>query len=73
MCIRDRLSTEIDRVSETTKFNETYLLKGDQGTKTITLEAHDAGLKGTLTNNGDGTATFTTVSYTHLDVYKRQT
>ena len=26
----DQLSTEIDRVSETTKFNETYLLKGDQ-------------------------------------------
>ena len=25
----DQLSTEIDRVSETTKFNETYLLKGD--------------------------------------------
>ena len=55
----DQLSTEIDRVSETTKFNETYLLKGGQGTKIINLEAHDAGLKGTLTNNGDGTATFT--------------
>ena len=26
----DQLSTEIDRVAETTKFNETYLLKGDQ-------------------------------------------
>ena len=25
----DQLSKEIDRVSETTKFNETYLLKGD--------------------------------------------
>ena len=25
----DQLVTEIDRVSETTKFNETYLLKGD--------------------------------------------
>ncbi len=25
----DQLSTEIDRVAETTKFNETYLLKGD--------------------------------------------
>ena len=35
------------------------MLKGDKGTKTINLEAHDAGLKGTLTNNGDGTATFT--------------
>ena len=26
----DQLTTEIDRVAETTKFNETYLLKGDQ-------------------------------------------
>ena len=54
----DQLTTEIDRVAETTKFNETYLLKGDAGTKTINLQAHDAGLKGTLTDNGDGTATF---------------
>ena len=28
----DQLATEIDRVSETTKFNETYLLKGDSTT-----------------------------------------
>ena len=31
----DQLTTEIDRVSETTKFNETYLLKGD---KAVTKE-----------------------------------
>ena len=57
----EQLTTEIDRVAETTKFNETYLLKGDAdgATKTINLEAHDAGLKGALKNNGDGTATFT--------------
>ena len=54
----DQLTTEIDRVSETTKFNETYLLKGEDGTKTINMKAHDAGLKGKLTDNGDGTATF---------------
>ena len=54
-----QLTTEIDRVAETTKFNETYLLKGDKGTKTLNLKAHDAGLAGTLTDNGDGTATFT--------------
>ena len=56
----DQLTTEIDRVAETTKFNETYLLKGDANgaTKNIYLEAHDAGLKGKLTDNGDGTATF---------------
>ncbi|MCR4999784.1 MAG: flagellar hook protein, partial [Lachnospiraceae bacterium] len=35
----NQLTTEIDRVAETTKFNETYLLKGDvDGTeKTISL------------------------------------
>ena len=32
----DQLATEIDRVSETTKFNEIYLLKGD--TKTASKE-----------------------------------
>ena len=54
----DQLNTEIDRVAETTKFNEIYLLKGDDGEKTVNMNAHDAGLKGTLTDNGDGTATF---------------
>ena len=29
----DQLTTEIDRVAETTKFNETYLLKGDKSKK----------------------------------------
>ena len=40
-----QLSTEIDRVAETTKFNETYLLKGDpDGTsKTEYLTFKDAG------------------------------
>jgi len=32
--------------------------EGEAGTKTINMKAHDAGLKGTLTDNGDGTATF---------------
>ena len=54
-----QLTTEIDRVAETTKFNETYLLKGDDGTKKLNLKAHDAGLAGTLVDNGDGTARFT--------------
>ena len=54
----DQLTTEIDRVSETTKFNETYLLKGDDGTKVETMSAHDAGLKGKLIDNTDGTAVF---------------
>ena len=32
----DALTTEIDRVAETTKFNETYLLKGENGSKAYT-------------------------------------
>ena len=58
----DQLTTEIDRVAETTKFNETYLLKGDvEGlTKTITLKPHDAGLKGSMVyTEGAAIATFT--------------
>ena len=52
----DQLTTEIDRVSETTKFNETYLLKGDGSEKEHNVNAHDAGIDGvTLTDNGDGT------------------
>ena len=54
----DQLNTEIDRVSETTKFNEIYLLKGDNGsTKNVYMNGHDAGLKGTLTD-GAKSATF---------------
>ena len=54
----EQLTTEIDRVSETTKFNETYLLKGDGTKSTKIVNAHDAGLAGKLTDNGDGTSTF---------------
>ena len=54
----DQLLTEIDRVSETTKFNETYLLKGDKDTKTVTVNAQDAGITGTMTQNTTR-ATFT--------------
>lgn len=54
-----QLTTEIDRVSETTKFNELYLLKGNGTKGTKTLEAHDAGLAGKLTAADDGKYTFT--------------
>lgn len=62
----NQLTTEIDRVAETTKFNEIYLLKGDSegGTKTEKLAAHDAGLAGTLVDNGDK-ATFTAKALKH--------
>ncbi len=56
----EQLTTEIDRVAETTKFNEIYLLKGDKGgaTRTQTIAAHDAGIKGKLTNKGGGITSF---------------
>ena len=56
-----QLTTEIDRVSETTKFNETYLLKGDEngGTTQNTINAHDSGLAGKLIGVGTGSAKFT--------------
>lgn len=54
----DQLTTEIDRVAETTKFNETYLLKGDGTMGTKILDAHDAGLDGEFTSNEGGSATY---------------
>ena len=63
----NQLTTEIDRVAETTKFNETYLLKGDAngGTTQNTIKAHDAGLAGKLTGVGTGSATFTANALTN--------
>ncbi len=51
----DQLVTEVDRVSETTKFNETYLLKGDSSkatTKTYTANYAVTYTKNTGTNTG---------------------
>ena len=50
----DQLVTEVDRVSETTKFNETYLLKGDSSkatTKTYTANYAVTYTKNTGTNS----------------------
>ena len=55
----DQLTTEIDRVAETTKFNETYLLKGNGKDTTVKINAKDAGIAGTMMGVGTGTATFT--------------
>jgi len=65
----DQLTTEIDRVAETTKFNETYLLKGDSNAARGTSFSYGnftlgAG-KGTSTA---GTATFTADKVTGLKV-----
>ena len=69
----DQLLTEIDRVAETTKFNETYLLKGDpKGTTvSVTLTAHDAGLAGKFTAGtlaSERAATFTATALAKDDV-----
>ena len=55
----DQLTTEIDRVAETTKFNETYLLKGNGKDTTVKINAKDAGIEGNMMGVGTGTATFT--------------
>ena len=55
----NQLVEEIDRVSTTTKFNETYLLKGNGEATTKTLKAKSAGFEGTWSGLGTGTATFT--------------
>ena len=63
----DQLTVEIDRVAETTKFNETYLLKGNGKTATNIISAKDAGIAGTLTGVGTGKATFTMTALRHGD------
>ncbi len=50
----DQLTTEIDRVAETTKFNETYLLKGDANKPSTTSYSY-----GNFSSDTNGTATFT--------------
>jgi flagellin len=52
-----QLTTEIDRVAETTKFNETYLLKGSSGTTTEYIEGRDAGLDYQTFVDGESVAT----------------
>ena len=66
----DQLVSEIDRVSETTKFNETYLLKGDASgaTKDVFAAAQTAGLAGTwTTQTADGKSTLTITKPTTFD------
>ena len=59
----DQLSTEIDRVAETTKFNETYLLKGDtRATKTYSYSY----TKGTGANDVAAKATMSTDAATSI-------
>ena len=51
----DQLVSEIDRVAETTKFNETFLLKGDQTGKTTAVYMTDYSV--TFSRNNSSNAT----------------
>lgn len=62
----DQLLVEIDRVSETTKFNEMYLLKGDKDKVTRYINAKDAGLDGTILQNA-ARASFTMAALKNAD------
>ena len=65
----DQLTQEIDRIASTTKFNETFLLKGDIGLKRMYINAHDAGLEGPLIQNTTR-ATFTMESLEAGEKYR---
>ena len=73
----DQLTTEIDRVSETTKFNETYLLKGDKSVTDYSFKYATTGAAAakvelnagaTLYGSTDGT-TYTKVDNTNISTY----
>ena len=49
----DQLVSEIDRVAETTKFNETYLLKGGEGSKVLNYGGTDTVNSGSSQTKGD--------------------
>ncbi len=59
----DQLTTEIDRVAETTKFNETYLLKGDAKAAKGTTYSYK-----TFSAAAAASATFTTDSNTGISL-----
>ncbi len=58
----DQLVSEIDRVAETTKFNETYLLKGDKSATKSVVEYAD--LTRTITSTAGASAANGTYTYT---------
>jgi len=64
----DQLITEIDRVSETTKFNETYLLRGDtDGEKDINFQYKEADVLSQDLYYIDGTTIKTLEKGTFID------
>ncbi len=59
----DQLTTEIDRVAETTKFNETYLLKGDASAARETTYVYDV-----FAQKATATAQFTADKVTGMSI-----
>lgn len=62
----DQLITEIDRVSETTKFNETYLLKGDEEEPATNVYTFNY-ITDDTPNTTDPTNVKTKINYNGLD------
>ena len=68
----DQLTTEIDRVAETTKFNETYLLKGDKSKKdyAFNYKADTTSAAGTVTMDataGKNSGATVTIAFKAID------
>ena len=67
----DQLTTEIDRVAETTKFNETYLLKGDKDAVkgySYTYGSNNANIAAATFSGGADNTTTSTGSNTGVQV-----
>ena len=71
----DQLTTEIDRVAETTKFNETYLLKGDKSLdKEFTYSYKNFNAKqASAATFGNDASTELTVAYTETAATSQKT
>lgn len=63
----DQLITEIDRVSETTKFNETYLLKGDEEEPATKVYTFDYITDDTLNTGINSASVPVMINYNGLD------
>ncbi len=70
----DQLTQEIDRVAETTKFNETYLLKGDNSVEktysyAYTMGSVDTAATASFSGVADANGVTVTVSFSDLSVH----
>ena len=76
MCIRDRVSgtqSDIDTLSGTTLKGKIDVTGLGTGTHTVTVKPNYASIGPVYTTLSARASSSASVSYTHLDVYKRQT